>query len=110
MLKDCPACKKKISDKATTCQHCGFELGADNADEVLRLEKRKRYEKHQSLQTQSFVAVLLFITGFGLMYWGSPEIGSNQHSIAMLVMVFGFLWYVVNRVRIAFIKASKLKF
>ena len=24
MLTDCPACKKKISDKADICNHCGF--------------------------------------------------------------------------------------
>ena len=110
MLTDCPACKKKISDKAETCPHCDFAVEADDADAILEREKRKRYDQHQSLQTQSFVAVLVFITGFGLLYWGQPEVGGTQHSIGMLMLVLGFLWYVVNRARIAFIKAKRFKF
>lgn len=110
MLTDCPACKKTISSKAKECPHCGFALGADNADQILAQEKHKRYAKQQSLQTQSFVAVLVFITGFGLLYWGQPEVGGNQHSIGMLMLMIGFLWYVINRVRIAIGKAKKMKF
>ena len=108
MLIDCPACKKKISDKANTCPHCGFAVGADDAAAILEREKRKRYDQHQSLQTQSFVAVSVY-------YWlwligGAPEVGGTQHSIGMLMLFLGFLWYVVNRARIAFIKAKKFKF
>ena len=110
MLTDCPACKKKISDKAAQCSHCQFTLHGDNADAILAEEKRKRYAQQQSLQTQSFVAVLVFITGFGLLYWGQPEVGGTQHSIGMLMLMIGFLWYVVNRVRIAIGKAKKMKF
>ena len=54
--------------------------------------------------------MLVFITGFGLLYWGAPEVGGTQHSIGMLMLFLGFLWYVVNRARIAFIKAKKFKF
>ncbi len=110
MLTDCPACKKKISDKATTCNHCGFGVGAADADDVLRKEKMARHQRHQSLQTQSFLAVLVFIAGFGFMYWGQPEVGGTQHSSAMLACIVGFIWYVINRVRILLSKRSSFKF
>lgn len=108
MLIDCPACKKKISDKADECNHCGFLITAVDAEAVLRKEKMDKYIRQQSLQTQSFIAVLVFITGFGFMYWGQPEVGSTQHSIAMLVCVIGFVWYIINRVRILLTKRSKV--
>ncbi len=110
MLIDCPSCKKKISDKAKACQHCDFTVGANDADALLRKKKMERYAKHQSLQTQSFVAMLLFLTGFGMMYWGEPEIGSNQHSLAMLICVVGFAWYIINRARLVMIKGFNFKF
>ena len=108
MLTDCPACKKKISDKADECNHCGFKVSADDAESILRKKKLAQYMRHQSLQTQSFIAVLVFITGFGFMYWGFPEVGSTQHSIAMLVCVIGFVWYIINRGRILLTKRTKM--
>ncbi|MGB1143934.1 MAG: hypothetical protein ACPG4R_05875 [Glaciecola sp.] len=107
MLTDCPACKKKISDKADVCNHCGFAVKAEDAEALLRKQKMDKYQHHQSLQTQSFIAVLLFLAGFGMMYWGTPEVGSTQHSIAILVCVLGFIWYLINRVRILLTKRNK---
>jgi len=108
MLTDCPSCKKKISDKADKCNHCGFNVSAVDAESVLRQKKMDKYKRHQSLQTQSFIAVLIFITGFGFMYWGQPEVGGTQHNFAMLVCVIGFIWYIVNRVRILLTKRDKI--
>lgn len=109
MLIDCPACKKKISDKAKVCQHCDFAVGAVDADSLLRQKKQAQYAKHQSLQMQSFVAVIVFLAGFALMYL-EPDVRSNQHSLGMLLCVIGFIWYIVNRVRLVMIKGFSMKF
>ena len=103
-LIDCPACAKKISDKAKQCQHCGYDLSDKTPEDHARKQSLLRFQRLQSLQNQSLVAMLLFITGFGMMYWGGARTGDLQHNLAILTSVVGFLWYVVNRVRILIVK------
>lgn len=103
-LTDCPACGKKISDKSSVCPHCDFSVGDASAEDILRKQNLQRYKKKQSIQNQSLMAVLLFVIGFGLLYWGRPVPGDTQFNIAILTAVIGFMWYVVNRVRLVIIK------
>ena len=103
-LTNCPACNKKISDKAKSCQHCGFAVGSASADDILRKKNLQKFQKVQSVQNQSMVAMLMFIAGFGFMYWGGVQPGDVQHTMAIGCSVVGFVWYIVNRVRLIFIK------
>ena len=103
-LTDCPSCNKKISDKSEECPHCQFRVGDASAEDVLRKQRLQRYKKKQSIQNQSLLAVLLFVAGFGFMYWGGTKPGDIQHNLAILAAVAGFMWYVVNRVRLVIIK------
>lgn len=103
-LVDCPACNKKTSDKAKVCPHCGFQLGDATAEDIERKVKLKKFTKLQSIQNQSLVAMLLFVAGFGFMYWGGAQPGDLQHNLAILCSIVGFVWYLVNRVRVVMIK------
>ncbi|QJR82448.1 zinc ribbon domain-containing protein [Alteromonas pelagimontana] len=103
-LIDCPSCNKKISDKAAVCPHCNFAVGDASSEDILRKQQMQRYKKLHSIQNQSMIAMLLFIAGFGFMYWGGTKPGDLQHNLAILASVVGFIWYVVNRVRILIIK------
>jgi hypothetical protein len=105
-LIDCPSCNKKISDKAQSCQHCSFTLGAANAEDINRKQNLNKYLQNQRIQMQSMLAMLLFVAGFGFMYWGGALPGDMQHNLAVGAAVFGFVWYIVNRVRLIFIKRS----
>lgn len=99
-LTDCPSCNKKISDKAKSCQHCGFAVGDASAEDVARKKNIQKFHKAQSIQNQSMLAMLMFVAGFGFMYWGGVQPGDTQHSIAIGCSVVGFVWYIVNRVRL----------
>jgi hypothetical protein len=103
-LIDCPSCSKKISDKAQSCQHCGFTLGAVNAEDISRKQNLNRYLKSQKIQTQSMLAMLLFVAGFGFMYWGGAAPDGLQYNLAIGLSVIGFVWYIVNRVRLIILK------
>ncbi|MBN7821561.1 zinc-ribbon domain-containing protein [Bowmanella yangjiangensis] len=125
-LTNCPSCNKKISDKAKSCQHCGFAVGAATEDDILRKQRFNKFKRAQSIQTQSMIAMLMFIAGFAILYWGdgpsteyacklsfnlinnsSPIClwhGQLQYNIAMSCSVIGFVWYVINRVRLIFMK------
>lgn len=102
----CPSCSKKISDKAQSCQHCGFSLGEASAEDIARKQNLNKYLKTQKIQTQSMIAMLLFVTGFGFMYWGGALPGELQHTAAMVGAVIGFVWYIINRVRLIMIKRT----
>ena len=103
-LIDCPSCGKKISDKATACSHCNFASGDASVEDVERKLSLQRFYKLQSLQNQSLVAIILFVAGFGFMYWGGTRPGDMQHNAAIFASVIGFIWYVVNRIRILILK------
>jgi hypothetical protein len=105
-LINCPSCRKKISDKAQSCQHCDFALGTVNAEDIERKKNLNIYFKNQRIQTQSMIAMLLFVAGFGFMYWGAAEPGGLQHNLAIGITVVGFVWYIVNRVRLIILKRS----
>jgi hypothetical protein len=55
---------------------------------------------------QSMLAMLLFVAGFGFMYWGGAVTGGLQYNIAIGLTVVGFVWYIINRVRLVFLKRS----
>ncbi|MCW8108636.1 hypothetical protein OPS25_09025 [Alteromonas ponticola] len=103
-LIDCPSCTKKISDKADTCQHCGFNLGQATDEDIVRKKQLNRFKKLNSIQTQSMIAMLLFVAGFAFMYWGGARQDELHYNIAVLMSVVGFVWYIVNRIRILIIK------
>ncbi len=106
-LIDCPACNKKTSDKATECPHCGFKLGDATAEDIERKQKLQKFTKLQGIQNQSLIAMLIFVAGFGFMYWGGAQPGDLQHNLAILASICGFVWYLVNRVRVVMIKRFK---
>jgi len=105
-LVDCPACGKKISDKAATCQHCNFAIGHADPDDLARKSALNLYLKKQKIQNQSMLAMLLFVGGFGFMYWGNTTAQDLQFKFAFAGAAIGFVWYIVNRVRLIFLKKS----
>ncbi|GAB5378916.1 MAG: zinc ribbon domain-containing protein [Aliiglaciecola sp.] len=105
-LTNCPSCNKKISDKAKTCSHCGFAVGDASAEDLLRKKSLNKFKQQHSIQNQSMLAMLMFVSGFGFMYWGGAQPGDLQHTLAIACSVLGFVWYVVNRIRLIFIKRA----
>jgi hypothetical protein len=105
-LIDCPSCGKKISDKAQSCQHCEFTISQASPEDLARKNSLKKYLQRQGIQNQSMLAMLLFVGGFGFMYWGGVTQEDLQFKLAFAVAVIGFVWYIVNRVRLVFLKKS----
>lgn len=105
-LIDCPSCSKKMSDKAQSCPQCGFGLGTADVEDIARKQNLNRYLKNQKIQTQSMIAMLLFVVGFGFMYWGGAAPGGLQYNAAVGLSIVGFVWYIVNRVRLILLKRT----
>lgn len=103
----CPFCGRKISDKSTECNHCKKDLTAMTPEKMQALARDKHFDKVQSLITQSMLALILFLLGFGLLYWWDPVAGSYQQLIAYGCIIVGFIWYIITRGRILLIKKRK---
>ncbi len=104
---NCPACNKKISDKAKTCNHCSVALQNIDQDKLKAIELEQRLKKKQSLMNQSFFAMLLFCGGFLFLFWQNAQPGSWQYITSITSTVLGFIMYLVTRVRLILIKRKK---
>ncbi|KGJ93690.1 Zn-ribbon protein [Colwellia psychrerythraea] len=101
---NCPSCKKKISDKAKTCNHCNLDLSELDADKLASLNRVNLINTTQRLMNYSFIAMLLFCGGFLFMFWEGVEPGSWQHNLAMGSTIIGFVMYIVIRAMLLFTK------
>ena len=61
---NCPKCRKKISDKAKTCQHCETSFDDMSAEKLQNIKKVNLIETSQKLMNYSMIAMLLFCGGF----------------------------------------------
>ena len=105
-LINCPKCNKRISSKAAECNHCSVVIGSIDSEQLENMKRITVIEQSQKIMNQSMIAMLLFCGGFGFMFWGEPTPNSWQYSIATATSVIGFVWYIVNRVRIILLKRN----
>ncbi|RUO36473.1 zinc ribbon domain-containing protein [Aliidiomarina sanyensis] len=105
----CPECGKKVSDKAATCEHCGFLLGAHDSESLARKGRLQRSQKLSKLVSQQMLAILLFVAGIGASFyeWGTTGIGPWMPYIGGGVATFSFVWYLVTRGRIYVLKRQR---
>ena len=104
-LIDCPSCGKKISSKAKQCPHCHTDFTKTNADDAERKQSMSRFKKIQGIQNQSMIAMLMFVGGFAFMFLGEPVSQDDlRYKAAITCTVIGFVWYIVNRGRMIWLK------
>ncbi len=103
----CPVCDQRISNKATECPKCKTDLTAATPEKLAAKHRDKMLRQSQSLMNQSMLALLLFLAGFGILYWWQPENGSYNEYVSTAAIALGFCWYVVCRARIIWLKRKK---
>lgn len=101
---NCPACNKPISDKHKICPHCDTAVGALDEHERAKLASRRYVKRKQALLNQSFVALIIFLAGFFYLYSREPAAESTEQMLTYGAIAVGFLWYIVNRLRIILLK------
>ena len=103
----CPVCANRISNKATECPKCKTNLGEASPEKLASKHREQMARQAQSLMNQSMLALLLFLAGFGILYWWQPENGSYNQYVSTVAIALGFGWYVVCRARIIWLKRKK---
>lgn len=104
---NCPGCKKKTSDKAKECSHCGLSFEKLDSDKIANLNHINRINQAQRLMTYSFIAMLLFCGGFLFMFWQNIEPNTWPHNLAMAITIIGFIMYIIIRIQLLFFKRKK---
>lgn len=104
---NCPSCKKKTSDKAKECSHCGLSLQEMDSDKIANLNNINRINQGQRLMSYSFIAMLLFCGGFLFMFWDNVEQGTWQYNLALTSTIIGFIFYIIIRIRMLLFKRKK---
>lgn len=95
-LIKCPVCHKRISSKAPSCSHCQAKTDGNNET----LSRINYIQKSSSLMNQSFIAMTLFIAGVVIWFWGGEPAEGIRANIAGICFVFGFVGYLITRIRI----------
>ncbi|GLR69717.1 hypothetical protein [Agaribacter marinus] len=106
-ITSCPSCSKPISDKAKQCQHCNLNFGDASAEDIQRKANFEKYKNLQKLQNQSMMAIVLFLIGAYFTFLGdfeNSDSGMMMFNASVAVTTIGFIWYGVNRARIALAK------
>lgn len=97
-LIQCPVCKKRISNKSSTCSGCGAPIGHQDEEAIARAEKNIRYQRNRKLQNYAFLSLSIFLIGVFL-FWGHRD---NVHHWLYYLGVFllstGFLGYSIIRI------------
>ena len=101
---DCPNCKKPASSKHKQCPHCQYALQGLTEQNRQAIATQHYYEQKQKLMNHSFLALILFLSGFLYLYSRTPEPQSTEMMICQGAIAVGFLWYLINRIRIVFLK------
>jgi uncharacterized membrane protein YvbJ len=106
-LVECPSCNKRVSDKAEQCPHCEFKLSGLTSDQLNRELERALHAKKDKILSQSMLALLLAIAAFTYFFIQQPHPDSWQAQSAYAGMIIGLIWFVVNRVRLVFLKRKR---
>jgi hypothetical protein len=88
------------------CPHCDTALAGLDEHERAKLANRRFVQRKQALLNQSFVALILFLGGFLYLYSREPAAESLEQMTTYGAIATGFVWYIINRIRIILLKKS----
>ncbi|WP_299001925.1 zinc ribbon domain-containing protein [uncultured Shewanella sp.] len=103
-LVACPSCHKRISSKASECSNCHASLSDDNESH----RRIRHIKKSNQLLNQSLFSMSLFIFGVALGFWGGEVATGARAYVAGACFVFGFIGYLICRIRIVLHKRKSV--
>lgn len=93
----CPACGKKISSKAAICSYCGFQLGEVSQQDLEIYQARRLRDRIYHLNMTSYLAITLFVGGFGWYWWDSRGFVEPPAAGPFILMGIAAAGYLVVR-------------
>lgn len=103
-IVSCPFCGKKISSKASSCQHCGNSTTDLDPAALERVQRDKRIKKFQQINNLAMSAIVIFLGSFLVFYFRQPDPDTWQLSLLYVVMGIGGAGYVAAKAMMVWYK------
>jgi len=106
-LTSCPSCNKRVSSKAAQCPHCDYALNGQSSTDLDRERDRLLSYRKDKLTQQSMLALLIAIGAFAYFFLAQPAPDSTPYTVSLGLLIGGFIWYLINRVRMMLLKRKR---
>jgi hypothetical protein len=93
----CPECGKKISSQTPVCSNCGFEQGEVSEADLDVFRARKLRDQIYRLNMLSYVAITVFVAGFGWYWWDSAGFSQASSKGPFVLMGLAAVAYLAVR-------------
>ena len=93
----CPDCKKKISDRAAICSHCGFQLREATEAEQEIFRARRLRDRIYRLNMASYAVISVFVAAFGWYWWDSAGFSQAPSIGPFILMGISAIAYLLVR-------------
>lgn len=107
-IVNCPACGKRISSLAKSCQHCGVALGDLDTGERNQLARQRWRRQADQAANATYIALAMLVGG-AIWWWGAPPQGwfFPPPVATLILMPFGLALYVVGRAWLAWLRMAR---
>ena len=101
-LINCPECSKEISDSAPSCPSCGVPIASAKETQAAGAQLTTTQLTSKKLKMHSAISVLAVIIGavWMMVQVEAMEQGGEASATPTLLLVLGFFWFIVTRIRI----------
>ncbi len=105
-LISCPSCDKKVSSKATRCNHCSFDLTDMDEEKLSRLNRQKIIKTSQRIHVYSTLGLIMFLAATWLILFKQPAEDTPIYYGGMAMGGIGILLYIASRIWMVMLKRS----
>ena len=98
-LIKCSECSASVSDKASSCPHCGAPIAAEQVVTASNLVTTQVTAKKFKMHTLLSVLVIIVGTGMIMVNVGENAGPDANPGPGLLVTLIGIVWFLVTRFR-----------
>ena len=101
-LIQCPDCDKQVSTSAQSCPGCGAPIASARESQAAGAQLTTTQLTSKKLKMHTAISVLAVIIGavWMMVQVEAMKQGGEASATPTLLLVFGFIWFIVTRIRI----------
>ena len=96
-LINCPACGERVSGVLSTCPKCGHVRDTEDSEQLAELQRRKLRDRVYHLKMISYVAITVFVAGFGWYWWDTRGFQQSSSAGPLVILGLAALAYLAIR-------------
>lgn len=96
-LINCPGCGERISDVLSMCPRCGHVRDGAESEEAAEFQRRKMRDRVYHLKMISYLAITIFVAGFGWYWWDTRGFQQSSSMGPLVVQGVAAVAYIAIR-------------